>query len=92
MKKIITVLSVVVLVGCIAVVFYGCGGKDEDITTTTETTSTTLTTDIPRNDGVVTDVSEPGDNGALGDLVTDVSEGLSDMATDISRDVSDMER
>ena len=59
MKKLITVLSAVVLVGCIAVLFYGCGAKDEDITTTT-TTERMTTTDVTRNDGVVTDESVPG--------------------------------
>ena len=48
------------------------------------------TTDVTRNDGVVTDESVPGDNGVFGDIVTDVSEGLSDMVTDVSEDMRSM--
>ena len=95
MKKIIAVVSALVLIGCIAVVFYGCGAKDEIITTTipsttivTPTQNTTMNTSI--NDGVVTDESEKGNNGVIGDIVTDVSEGISDMVTDVSEGVSRM--
>ena len=42
------------------------------------------------NDGMVTDESTPGDNGVIGDIVTDVSEGLSDMVTDVSDDMRNM--
>lgn len=91
MKKVITILSAVVLVGCIAVLFYGCGAKDEEITTTTTTTErVTTTSDITKNDGVVTDESVPGENGVIGDIVTDISEGLSEMATDVSQDMRNM--
>ncbi len=90
MKKVITVLSVAVLVGCIAVLFYGCGAKDEEIIITTDNiTTTTAIEDTVRNDGMVTDESESGDNGVIGDIVTDISEGISDMATDASENMQD---
>ena len=44
MKKLITILTAVVLVGCIAILFSGCGAKDEEIITSTETTGTTIST------------------------------------------------
>ena len=91
MKKLIAVLSAVLLVGCIAVLFYGCGAKDEDITTTTERITTTVP-DTTRNAGVVTDESVPGDNGVIGDIVTDISEGVSDMVTDMSENARNMMR
>lgn len=87
MKKVITVIAVAVLIGCMAFVFSGCGGNDENTTTTIPTTSNVTTT---MNPGMVTDESEKGDNGVLGDIVTDVSEGVSDMVTDVSEGVSDM--
>ncbi len=87
MKKIITVIAVAVLIGCMAFVFSGCGGNDENTTTTTPTTSNVTTT---MNPGIVTDESEEGDNGVLGDIVTDVSEDVSDMVTDMSEDASRM--
>ncbi len=86
MKKIVTIISAIALIGCIAVLLYGCGAKDEDITTTPFSTSTTRNGTM--NDGMVTDESVPGDNGILGDIVTDVSEGVSDIVTDVSEDVS----
>lgn len=89
MKKLITILTAVVLVGCIAILFSGCGAKDEEITTTTLTTETTITTTM-NNDGMVTDESVEGENGIIGDIVTDVSEGLSDMVTDMSEDASEL--
>lgn len=86
MKKIITVISAILLVGCIAVAFYGCGAKDEDITTTTN--PTVSETERTTNSGMVTDRSEPGNNGVIGDIVTDVSEDVSEMMTDASEDIS----
>ena len=90
MKRIIAILSVVVLVVCLGLVLTGCGAKDEEVlttlTTTTTTTTSPATTDMI-NDGMVTDESTPGDNGVIGDIVTDVSEGLSDMVTDVSDDM-----
>ncbi len=97
MRKIITIVSALVLIGCIAVVFYGCGANDEDMTTTTPATTSAPTTGntgenemMDVSDGIVTDVSENGDNGMLGEIVTDVSEGVSDMVTDVSENVSGM--
>lgn len=77
MKKIITVISALVLVACMATLFYGCGANNEP--TTTDTTA-----DITMNDGIVTDESVRDDNGVIGDIVTDVSEDMSEMVTDIS--------
>ena len=95
MKKIISLVSALILVGCIAVVFYGCGADDKDMTTTTPALSTVPVTDnmeetdmMDENAGKVTDVSDTNDNGLIGDVVTDISEGLSDVVTDVSEDVS----
>ncbi len=94
MKRIIAILSVVVLVVCLGLVLTGCGAKDEEVLTTLTTTTTTTTTSPATtdmiNDGMVTDESTPGDNGVIGDIVTDVSEGLSDMVTDVSDDMRNM--
>lgn len=86
MKKFIAVFAVVMLVGSMILVFSGCG-EDENKVTTDPVTSNTTTT---MNNGMVTDESEKGDNGVLGDIVTDVSEGVSDMVTDMSEDVSEI--
>lgn len=94
MRKIIAVISALVLVGCMAVVFYGCGADDENTTTIPETSkatvseSTTMMSEV--NEGIVTDESEKGDNGVIGDIVTDVSEGVSEAVTDVSEGVSRM--
>ena len=95
MKRIIAIFSAVVLVACLGLVLTGCGAKDEEVLTTLTTTTTTTTTTTPAttdmlNDGMVTDESTPGDNGAIGDIVTDISEGLSDMVTDVSQDMRNM--
>ncbi len=97
MRKIITVVSALVLIGCIAVIFYGCGANDEEMTTTTPATTSTPATDnigqtdmMDANDGMITDVSGDGDNGVIGDIVTDVSEGVSSVVTDVSEDASEM--
>jgi hypothetical protein len=42
------------------------------------------------NEGMVTDTSEKGDNGVIGDIVTDVSEGISNVVTDMSEDISEI--
>lgn len=93
MKKIIAVVSALVLIGCVAVVFYGCGAEDKEMTTptitTTSATDNITATDNNSNDGVVTDQSND-DNGVIGDMVTDVSEGISEVMTDMSEDVSRM--
>ncbi len=90
MKKIIAIVSAVVLVGCLALVLTGCGAKDEEVLTTLTTTTTSPATTEIRNDGMVTDESIPGDNGVIGDIVTDISEGVSDMVTDVSQDMRNM--
>ncbi len=88
MKKIVAIISAVALIACVAVVFGACGTKDEEITTTPDISTTVR--EGTMNDGMVTDESEKGDNGVIGDIVTDVSEGVSDIVTDVSEDVSDM--
>ena len=86
MKKIIAIFAVVMLVGCMAFVFSGCGGdKNTDMTTTTTNPVSTTDRITTTNPGMVTDVSESDDKGALGELVTDASEGLSEMMTDAKR-------
>lgn len=88
MKKLFTVIAVVMLIGCMALVFSGCGGNDENVTTTVP--NTTDRTPVTQNPGVVTDESGRDDNGVLGDIVTDVSEGISGAVTDVSEGVSDI--
>ena len=94
MRKIIAVISALVLVGCMAVVFYGCGADDENTTTIPETSKATVTESTTMmsevNEGIVTDESEKGDNGVIRDIVTDVSEGVSEAVTDVSVGVSRM--
>lgn len=94
MKKIIAVVAVVLLVGSMIFVFSGCGEDDNNTTTTTSTTTVTGTSEVTttENPGMVTDESEEGENGALGDIVTDMSEGMSDMVTDMSEGASRMLR
>ena len=89
MKKIIAVIAVVLLVGSMVLVFSGCGGDDNNTTSTTTTTDAgTSEVSTTQNPGIVTDESEKGENGVLGDIITDVSEGVSDMVTDMSEGAS----
>ena len=92
MKKIITLGIAILVISMVAVLFYGCGNDAEDMTTTTTTPTTENTTidttmdivTVPdKNDGVITDVSGENDNGLIGDIVTDVSEGISEGITDM---------
>ncbi len=90
MKKIITLGIAILAISMVAVLFYGCGNDAEDMTTTTLTTEDTTidtTMDIvtvpDKNDGEITDVSGENDNGLIGDIVTDVSEGISEGMTDM---------
>lgn len=91
MKKIITLGIAILVISMVAVLFYGCGNDAEDMTTTTITTTENTTIDntmdivtVPdKNDGVITDVSGENDNGLIGDIVTDVSEGISEGMTDM---------
>ena len=90
MKKIITLSVAILCVALVAVLFYGCGNDAEDMTTTTITTTENTisdTTDIMTlpdvSNGVVSDVSGENENGLLGDIVTDVSEGVSEGAQDM---------
>ncbi len=88
MKKIITLSVAILCVAMVAVLFYGCGNDTEDMTTTTTTESTSSdVTDIVTlpdvSDGMVTDVSGENDSGLIGDIVTDVSEGVSEGAQDM---------
>lgn len=88
MKKIIAIMSAVVLVVCLAMVLTGCGGDNNTPTTTTTTTNTTITTEsLTDNPGMVTDESDNGENGVIGDIVTDMSEMASDMMTNVSEDM-----
>ncbi len=91
MKKIIAVVAVVLLIGSMVLAFSGCGEDDNNTTTTNRATTTvTGTSEVTttKNPGVVTDESQKGENGVLGDIVTDVSEGVSDMVTDMSEGAS----
>lgn len=91
MKKIIAIVSALVLVGCIAIVFCACGADDDNMTTTNPATTNAPTTGritSETNEGMVTDNNNDNDNGVIGDVITDVSEGVSDMVTDVSEGVS----
>ncbi len=90
MKKIITIVSALALVGCMAILFWGCGADDKEMTTSPSISTTgNMTTENRTNPGMVTD--ESGDqNGVIGDIVTDMSEGMSEMITDVSEGVSDI--
>ena len=93
MKKIIAVVAVVLLIGSMVLVFSGCGEDDNNTTPTNNATVPgTAEVTTTQNPGVVTDESQEGENGVLGDIVTDVSEGVSDAMTDVSEDVSRMIR
>lgn len=93
MKKIISAAVAVLLAGSIAVIFCACGAKDEDVATT-KADSTGVATTLPNvpdtNEGMITDSSEKTDDGVIGDIITDVSEGISDAVTDISEDISEI--
>ncbi len=86
MKKIITAVSLFILISCLTIVLVGCGAEDENVTTTPSTTLDTTRDAL--NEGMVTDTSEKDDTGIIGDIVTDVSEGVSDIVTDMSEDMS----
>ncbi len=95
MKKIITAVLSLALVGCIAVIFCACGADDKDMTD--KTSSPAVSDNLGKNDGTadvndgkITDVSGDNNNGVIGDIVTDVSEGISDIVTDVSEDASAM--
>lgn len=92
MKKIIAIIAVIMLVGCLSVVLTGCGGDTDMTNTDTSSTATSekLTDDIKNNPGLVTDESVKGENGVIGDIVTDVSDGISKAVTDISEGASKM--
>lgn len=94
MKKLITVCSAVLLISCIAVLFFGCGAKDEEVITTTIPTTTEIPATEPvipeTNEGMITDISEKDDNGVIGDIVTDMSEGMSKVVTDVSEGISEI--
>lgn len=97
MKKTVAVICAFVLVGCVAFAFGGCGMKDDEVTTTLPSDTSVRATDnmdqsdrADINDGKITDVSGDNDNGVLGEIVTDVSEGVSSVVTDISEDAAQM--
>ncbi len=94
MKKLITICSAVLLISCIAVLFYGCGAKDEEVITTTIPATTERPVTEPMmpetNEGMITDTSEKDDNGIIGDMVTDMSEGMSKVVTDVSEGISEI--
>ncbi len=94
MKKIITICSAVLLISCIALLFYGCGAKDEEVITTTMPATTEMSTTEPMipetNEGMITDTSDKDDNGVIGDIVTDMSEGMSKVVTDVSEGISEI--
>ena len=90
MKKIITLSVAILCVALVAVLFYGCGNDTEDMTTTTMSTTESTSSgamdivSVPDvSDGMVSDVSGENDNGLVGDIVTDVSEGVSEGAADM---------
>lgn len=91
MKKIITLSVAILAIAMVAVLFYGCGNDEGDMTTTVPTTSDTTvdtTMDIvtvpDQNDGMVSDVSGENNEGLVGDIVDGVSEGVSEGVSDMN--------
>ncbi len=94
MKRFITVISLLLLSVVLCVTLCACGEmkNNENGTTLPENTSESEvlsdTTMFNKENGEVTDTPEKGNNGAVGDVVTDVSEKLSEAVTDASEAVS----
>ena len=81
-KKVIALMAALLVTVIIAVSLCACGNKDDNTTTSsTSMAQSTTNTAVPNaEDGKVTDQSESGNNGAAGDLATDISEGLTDLS------------
>lgn len=97
MKKIITICAAVVLTAVLAVTLCACGGNNtgnngtsgnEASNTTQNDTMNGSDTMFDAENGKVSDVSEKGDNGALGDIVTDISTDVSQAVTDVSEAIT----
>lgn len=97
MKKLITVISLILLATILCVVLCSCGDKKDNPDTTASERTTQENTVSEKSDdtmfdaenGKVTDTSEKGDNGAVGDVITDVSEKISEVITDVSEAAAD---
>ncbi len=94
MKRLITAISLLAVAVLLCVTLCACGEmkKDENGTTlpenTRESETVSDTTIFNKENGEVTDTPEKGNNGAVGDIVTDVSEKVSEAVTDVSEAVS----
>lgn len=82
MKKITAICTAIVLVCLVAVAFSACGDKNTtDDSTRTSTVPAQSTTMLPNeNDGKISDVHESGNNGVAGDIVSDISRGLTELS------------
>lgn len=96
MKKIITICAAVLLTAVLVVTLCACGGNKNNTGTSGNSTSNTSTSDtmngsdtmFDAENGKVSDVSEKGDNGVLGDIVTDISTDVSQAVTDVSEAIT----
>lgn len=96
MKKIITICAAVLLTAVLAVTLCACGGNTNNNGTSGNSTSNTSMSDtmngsdtmFDAENGKVSDVSEKGDNGVLGDIVTDISTDVSQAVTDVSEAIT----
>lgn len=97
MKKSIKITAVILSLVMIFALLCACsrrnGNGGETTAPTSEPTDSTLPAasgddETEKNDGIITDVSEEGSNGAAGELVSDVSEMASDIADGVSEGIS----
>ncbi len=80
-------IGIAAFVLCALAVLGACGTKTGGNTTTRTTVTTVVTTTGTTNmaqDGKISDTSETGDNGALGDAVTKASDAVSKAVSDVS--------
>lgn len=88
MKKIIAICTALILTCLLVVAFTACGDKNttDDSTRTSTPAASQSTTMLPNeNDGKVSDVSESGKNGVAGDIVSDISRGLTELSEAVTR-------
>ena len=97
LKKSIKALAVILSLAVVFALFCACGRKsangDSTAAPTTEAADTTLPVtsadeETKKNDGMITDVSEEGSNGAAGELASDAGELVSDVADGVSEGFS----
>ena len=97
LKKSIKLTAVILSLVMIFALFCACSRKNADGGTTAGPTTGLTDTTLPaassdeetkKNDGIITDVSEEGSNGAAGELASDIGEIASDIADGVSEGIS----